>query len=299
MSLAPIILFTYNRPWHTEQTLNALMQNELADQSTLFIYCDGPKEDGTEQQLERISQVRQIIQKKKWCKEVNVIKRSKNIGLVNSIFQGVDEIIDNYEKVIVLEDDLITSKAFLKYMNFALDYFQDDDIVGSINSWMLPIKNMPNFYFKRGGDCWGWGTWKNSWKLLERNPLNLLQRVNSYDMDDDFHDSWLDLLYAVIDGSAQSWWIRWHLSLFLNNQLGLYPGKTYTYSIGLDGSGTNCTSSGKVVRQALSESFDPKNLYNLKKEASRKVDSKIISYEESFREKKLILKIFKRLKAHF
>ena len=42
-NLAPIIVFCYNRPWHVEQTLEALSRNELADQSTLYIYCDRQK----------------------------------------------------------------------------------------------------------------------------------------------------------------------------------------------------------------------------------------------------------------
>ena len=44
-TLAPIILFVYNRPWHTRKTIEALQKNELADQSDLIIYSDAPKND--------------------------------------------------------------------------------------------------------------------------------------------------------------------------------------------------------------------------------------------------------------
>ncbi|MFA5783128.1 MAG: hypothetical protein WC868_12750 [Bacteroidales bacterium] len=43
-NLSPIVLFVYNRPWHTRQTLEALSKNILADQSKLYIYADGAKE---------------------------------------------------------------------------------------------------------------------------------------------------------------------------------------------------------------------------------------------------------------
>ena len=43
MRLAPIALFVYNRPEHTLKTLEALAQNDLASQSELFVFCDGPK----------------------------------------------------------------------------------------------------------------------------------------------------------------------------------------------------------------------------------------------------------------
>jgi len=42
--LAPIVLFVYNRPWHTRQTIQALVKNELANESDLFIYSDGSQQ---------------------------------------------------------------------------------------------------------------------------------------------------------------------------------------------------------------------------------------------------------------
>ena len=66
-SLAPIVLFCYNRPQHTEQTLRALSENILAEQSELFVFCDGPKADATEEQLKKIEEVRRIVKIKKWC----------------------------------------------------------------------------------------------------------------------------------------------------------------------------------------------------------------------------------------
>ena len=138
--LAPIVLFVYNRPWHTEQTLNALMQNELADQSVLYIYADGPKENATEEQLKKIEEVRHVIRTKKWCKEVHIIESEKNKGLADSIINGVTEIVNKYGKVIVLEDDIVTSKGFLKYMNEALELYKEEDKVYHISGYMFPVK---------------------------------------------------------------------------------------------------------------------------------------------------------------
>src|SRR5476651_1758025 len=120
MQLAPIVLFVYNRPWHVEQTLNALAANELAAESELYIYADGPKDNADAITLENIQKTREIIRKKKWCNEVYIIERSKNLGLQASIIEGVTTVVNNYGKVIVLEDDIITSPYFLQYMNDAL-----------------------------------------------------------------------------------------------------------------------------------------------------------------------------------
>jgi GT2 family glycosyltransferase len=117
--LSPIILFVYNRPSHTEQTLKDLMQNELADQSVLYIYADGPKENATEEQIKKINEVRQLIRSKTWCKEAHIKEAEKNKGLADSIIDGGTEQVNKYGKVIVLEHDLITARGFLKYMNKA------------------------------------------------------------------------------------------------------------------------------------------------------------------------------------
>ena len=112
MNLAPIILFVYNRPWHTEKTLEALMGNDRADQSTLYIYADGAKENSSQNQLDKIRKVREVIRKKQWCKEIHILESNENKGLAESIILGVTSIVNRYDQVIVLEDDLITSKHF-------------------------------------------------------------------------------------------------------------------------------------------------------------------------------------------
>jgi len=62
--LAPIVLFVYKRPWHTEQTLTALAANYLAKDSVLYIYADGPKERSDIEELSAINEVRKLVRKK-------------------------------------------------------------------------------------------------------------------------------------------------------------------------------------------------------------------------------------------
>ena len=129
MKLAPIILFVYNRPWHTEQTLRALMANELAAKSELYIYADGPKPNATDEQLQKIHEVRQLIRQEQWCDKVHIVESEKNKGLADSIIGGVTEIVNKYGKIIVLEDDIVPTTGFLQYMNDALEMYKDDEQV--------------------------------------------------------------------------------------------------------------------------------------------------------------------------
>ena len=164
-SLAPIVLFVYNRPWHAEQTLNALMKNELADQSVLYIFADGPKDNATEDQLNKIKEVRQVIRSKRWCKEIHIIESDKNKGLANSVIDGVTKIVNKYGKIIVLEDDLVTAKGFLHFMNNALDKYEEEEKVMEVSGFNFPLKiaHKNSAHFLLFASSWGWATWKRAW----------------------------------------------------------------------------------------------------------------------------------------
>ncbi len=129
MSLSPIVLFVYNRPWHTQKTIEALQKNELASESELFIYSDAAK---NETAIHAVEKVRNYIKKTTGFKKITIIERDKNWGLANSIIDGVTTIVNQYEKIIVLEDDLLTSPYFLRFMNEALTFFKENSKLKNI-----------------------------------------------------------------------------------------------------------------------------------------------------------------------
>ena len=43
--MAPVVLFTYNRPEHTKHTIEALAANELAEKTELFVFSDAAKKE--------------------------------------------------------------------------------------------------------------------------------------------------------------------------------------------------------------------------------------------------------------
>jgi|ERR1017187_1267692 FkbM family methyltransferase len=248
MSFAPICVFVYNRPWHTEQTLNALMQNELADKSILYIFSDGPKENASNEEIDRIKQVRQLICKKKWCKEVQIRHSKENIGLADSIIDGITEVVEKHGKIIVLEDDIVTSSGFLNYMNNALDLYMSDAQVYHISGYMFPVKgNLPETFFYKQTSCWGWGTWSDRWAIFEKSPSKLFQKLNESGMikvaDFDGTDQFLKQLKENIEGRIRTWAVIWHFSVFLRNGLSLHPGKSLVVNIGFDNTGSNCLQS--------------------------------------------------------
>jgi hypothetical protein len=178
-------------------------------------------------------------------RSITIIERDKNLGLANSIIDGVTNIVNQYGKVIVLEDDMITSPYFLTYMNSGLTLYEKDERVASIHGYIYPVKNkLPDYFFLRGADCWGWATWKRGWDFFNSDGQFLLNEIKRQKLERlfNFNDSYdyTGMLQMQIDGKVSSWAIRWYASAFLADKYTLYPGISFVKNIGLDGSGTHC-----------------------------------------------------------
>jgi hypothetical protein len=240
MFLAPIILFVFNRPEHTLKTLEALCQNYLADQSDLFIFCDGSKEDVLESELIAIYDVRKIIRKKRWCKSVEIRESKSNMGLANSIIAGVTEIVNKYHKVIVLEDDLITSPFFLRFMNDGLNKYEHSKNVYSINGHMFPFEtSLTESVLLPLSSTWGWATWRDSWEALDLKMIGHEELISNPFLKQRFNTGDYDYTH-MLSYKNNSWGIKWYFSVFSRNGLGVFPSKSLISNIGFDGSGTNC-----------------------------------------------------------
>lgn len=243
MGLAPVILFVYNRPWHTEQTLNALKNNMLAKESILYIYSDGPKTDLPEE-LENIQKLRTLLRHKKWCKEVIIKERELNLGLANSVIEGVSEVIEEYGNVIVLEDDIVTSPDFLKYMNDALSCYEHEMRVYGISGYAFPAARIINdeTYFLPIMSSWGYATWLNRWDKINFDAGHLIERINGINKQEEFNFGYFNyykMLKLQVAGKIDSWAVPFNASMFLNNGCFLYPKHSQLVNIGKDGSGTH------------------------------------------------------------
>lgn len=261
MTYAPIILFIYNRPDHALQTLEALAANTLAQDSDLFIFADGPKENATSQQLEKIHQTREVARSKKWCKSVTVIESEKNKGLAASIISGVTEISQKYGKVIVLEDDIVTGKYFLKFMNDALNKYENEKKVWHIAGWRDPVKhaNAGASYFYPVMDCWGWATWADRWQYFKKD-VAYYQTIFTdelkfhFNMDGAEPDYWAQI-EANASGKINTWAIFWYATIFLKEGLCLAPTKSLVRNVGFDNTGVHC---GVSPMQIIKDSIDYK-----------------------------------------
>lgn len=243
--LAPIVLFVYNRPLHTLKTLEALSKNEFANESLLFIYCDGPKSKASDEEIKKIKEVRELVKRENWCKEVKIIEAENNKGLANSIINGVTEIVGKYGKIIVLEDDLETSPGFLKFMNQALMVYEAEPEVMHISGYMFPVKRkLPPTFFYNTCSCWGWGTWKRAWDKLQTDPLELYEQLKGKGLLSKFTiegtADFEEQLMLNIQKKKYTWAVKWYASLLLNGGYSLHPYPSLVNNVGHDSSGENC-----------------------------------------------------------
>lgn len=243
MSFAPILLFMYNRPSHTRQTLEALLKNKLCSESELFVFSDGYKKETDKKEVE---EVRKIIHSIDGFRKINIIENTHNLGLAKNIINGVTRVIEEYGKVIVLEDDLVTSPYFLTFMNEALDMFENENRIGHIHGYCYPLPELPETFLIKWTGSWGWATWKRAWQLFNPDGRALLDEINSRKLSRSFDFNgkypYTRMLQRQINRKNDSWAIRWNASLFLKDMLSVNAGKSLVKNIGFDGSGTHSSS---------------------------------------------------------
>ena len=245
MTKAPIALFVYNRPDHTRRTLEFLAKNDQARQSNLYVFSDGPRSEKDES---LVLEVREVIKDIEGFNKVEVIEKINNDGLAKSVIQGVTELCNAYGRVIVVEDDLVTSPYFLTYMNDALTTYENDFEVMHVSGYMFPIEeisSLPESFFLRMTSSWGWGTWNSAWNGFDPSAERLLEKIRSagHQKEFDIGDSigYTRMLRRQMYGKIDSWAVRWYASVFLKDGLCLFPRESYVLNKGFDGSGVHCS----------------------------------------------------------
>lgn len=259
---APILLFVYNRPEHVRRNIQALLKNELAAESELFIYSDAAKDETSQA---AVKEVRAFIRSIQGLKKITITERAENWGLARSIIDGVTTQINRYGRVIVLEDDLVVAPHFLQFMNDALETYRDEERVGHIQACdFTHDPSLPDTFLIKWTGSWGWGTWDRAWKHFNADGKALLTELESrkltYTFDFNGKYGYTRMLRRQIEGKNNSWAIRWNASLFLKGILSLNVGKSLVQNEGFDGSGTNCGGGGLYASELYMERLPVKKI---------------------------------------
>lgn len=244
MNLTPIILFAFNRLEVLKATIASLLNNKEARDSILYVFVDGarPQREG---ETENVEKVRNFVKSINGFKEVHYKFATQNKGLGPSIIEGVTEVINQYGKAIILEDDLILASNFLSFMNQSLDRYEEEKKVFSICGYSNQVKVPEDYhydtYFCTRSSSWGWGTWADRWNSVDWQ----LENFDQYHTMRKAFNKWggSDCWKMLSDwkvGKNKSWAIRFCFSQFLQQKISLFPIISKVKNDGFDGQGTNC-----------------------------------------------------------
>lgn len=244
MKFAPIVLFAFNRLEPLKTCIASLLLNSEACETDLVVYVDGPRIN-KEGETEKVASVREFVRGLYGFRSLTCHFSETNKGLASSIIAGVSDVIGEYGRAIVLEDDLVVGKNFLSFMNQSLDLYEKREEVFSICGYTNIVKMPDGYpydsYFCPRSSSWGWATWKDRWEscdwdLKEWNEVeNNRKAFNRWGGSDCF-----GMLKAWKEGRNQSWAIRFCYNQFLQDKLSLFPIISHVKNIGFDGDGTNC-----------------------------------------------------------
>lgn len=273
MKLAPVIVFNYNRPDHSLRTWEALAKNQFSAETELYLYCDGPKANASDEKRARIfalhKQAKQYAidaEKQGLFKTVHVVCAEQNKGLANSIIDGVTDVINKHGRLIVLEDDLLTSPYFLKYMNMAMDKYESYPAVFTISANRPPVNKMAipedypyDVFVSLRPFSTGWATWKDKWNRIDWSLDYLDDFLKHPEQIKAFHhggDDLTDMLLLQRDHKIDSWAIRYAFHHFYHHAVAILPCVPYVDNIGFDGTGIHSWDDETDFRNNLSEAHE-------------------------------------------
>lgn len=239
--LSPIALFAYNRKNHLNSTIQALQDCNLSNQSDLFLFIDGPPVNATASAHQAIQEVKDFAKNISGFKSLTLIERPSNLGLAQSILQGITQVLQQHQSIIVLEDDMLVGKDFLLFMNEALKQYENVSTVAGISGYSFPIQETKP-YFTRTGSCWGWATYKRVWDdfISNRSNLNLdLIDVHERELFNVYDAVYSTMFLQLKQGLIQSWAIEFYVYYFSKKQFFLMPGFNQICNVGFDGSGSH------------------------------------------------------------
>lgn len=241
-SMAPIAVFAYRRPAHLRRTLASLTACEGFAESRLFLFADGARgaadADG--------AAAARAVAREMLGDAAEYHLSPTNRGLSNSIISGVGTVLERYDRVIVVEDDMELSRGFLRYTNAALDRYAGEPAVMQVSGHMFDVPafvGRDRALFLPLTTSWGWGTWRRAWATFDaaatgwrelRGDRDLRRRFNI----DGAYD-YASMLERQMGGVGDSWAIRWHWSVFRAGGVSLFPPVSMVRNTGMDGSGTH------------------------------------------------------------
>ncbi|TET69782.1 MAG: glycosyltransferase, partial [Candidatus Aminicenantes bacterium] len=231
---------------HTLEVLKALREHNIKN---IYIFSDAPKSHKDE---EAVSLTRRLVHSIDWTKP-KIIERPENLGLARNIVSAVDHVFEQYDRLILLEDDCVPQRYFFDFMHTCLKKYENNQRVFGISGYTVQIpdkirSDYPfDLYFCPRIGSWGWATWKRAWVHHEKDLYKLIRIANEKNIDLSRAGSDIPtFIESFLKGQLKDvWTLNWVLSVYINNGVYIYPTRTHISNIGTDGTGAHCGKTDK------------------------------------------------------
>ena len=229
---APVAIFVYNRADHTARTIKHLQRNLLAQETDVYFFSDGGRDEAS---WHAVNKVRKLLHKVTGFRSVSVIERPCNYYLERNVIEGINQVLKTHDRIIVMEDDIVSSPYYLTYMNDALDYYRNDKRVMHVAGFThLSVPQKGDTYFSYHMSGWGWATWRDRWeKFVHYNSREeALAGLTDTDIARITYNGRFDCL-KMLDRRPIPWDICWNIAIIRHGGLSLHPTRTLVRNIGL------------------------------------------------------------------
>lgn len=239
----PVLFLPFARPHYARLVFDSIKK---AKPKKLYFYSDKARE-GYDEELMNNNIIRNYISEVDWDCNLKTWFRDENVGVYDSILNAIDWFFDNEEQGIILEEDCMPSLSFFDFCRQLLEKYKYDKRI-----WYIGGNNLIQDYYNGGFDYyftpfayqWGWATWADRWKKVNRTGFNTMI-IKEYSLYDQIYANsdaaknayeWLqkrsgkDQLFL-----PRSWDYLFNMTMRCNGGFGIAPKNNLVSNIGIKG----------------------------------------------------------------
>jgi GR25 family glycosyltransferase involved in LPS biosynthesis len=247
MHRSAVLVIGYNRPDLLASSLS-LLQGQCRN---IYIHIDGPKSSHDLQCVSECIEIAEVFASKN--EYVRIKSQCENLGCKYAPPAAINWAFEKEDSLIILEDDITFDSTFLSFMDWCLDFYEDDYSIWHVNGWN-PLPSYlqdQSLYLSRFLHIWGWGTWKNRWKNydveLEKYDESQLKHMFR-NFDGFFFRRQLRItfknMFDNIKNGFDTWDAQWLHAMLLAESLSVGFGQSLTGNVGFDHRATH-TKNGE------------------------------------------------------
>tara|TARA_Y100000741_G_scaffold357316_1_gene335036 strand:- start:634 stop:1539 length:906 start_codon:yes stop_codon:yes gene_type:complete len=233
---SPILYCCYNRLDLIKKSLDIIQKIEC---KKIYISIDGPK--NTSQDIKKNQDILNYIQNLSFSSKKELLINDKNKGCKFAISNAIDWFFENEEQGIILEEDLLPSKSFFNFCDYALNKYKNNSNVMMISgtNYLGEKVKSNNYFYSEHFLIWGWATWKRSWNFYdvemkswkkESVKLELQKRYSSKE-----YNFLKNRFNSYFKDYSDTWDIQWYFSCVYNKGLTVMPEANLVTNIGVEG----------------------------------------------------------------